>query len=78
MSKRQEKIAQRVAEQQHFLRARKTIQLGMFEQALEVGLKVYEDNKDRLSAEDISKIEAQLEENKRLIEKLRNELDSPA
>lgn len=77
MSKTQEKRAQRKAEQQEFLRARKTIQLQMFEQALEVGLKVYEDNKGRLSESDISKIEAQLEENRALIKKLRDELDSP-
>lgn len=78
MSKRQEKIAQRMEEQQTFLRARKTIQLQMFENALEFGLKVYEDNKDKLSAEDVSKIEAQLEENRALIKKLRDELDTPA
>jgi hypothetical protein len=77
MSKTQEKRARRKAEQQEFLQARKMIQLQMFEQALEVGLKVYEDNKDRLSKEDISKIEAQLEENRALIKKLRDELDSP-
>lgn len=78
MSRRQEKIAQRLAEQQTFLRARKTIQLQMFEQALEVGLQVYENNKEKLSAEDIAKIEAQLEDNKRLIKKLHDELNSPA
>jgi cob(I)alamin adenosyltransferase len=75
MSRRQEKMAQRLAEQQEFLAARRTIQLAMFEQSLEVGLKVYEDNKDRLSPEDIEKIEAQLEENRRLIAKLRSEID---
>ena len=78
MSRRKEKMAQRLAAQQEFLMARKSVQLALFEQALEVGLKVYADNKDRLSAEDIAKIEEQLAENRRLIEKLRNELDSPA
>lgn len=77
MSKTQDKRAQRKAEQQDFLRARKAMQLAMFEQALEAGLAVYENNKDKLSAEDIAKIEAQLEENKQLIEKLRSEIDSP-
>jgi hypothetical protein len=76
LSKTQAKRAQRKAEQQEFIRARRTIQLAMFEQALEAGLAVYENNKDKLSAEDIAKIEAQLEENKQLIEKARNELDS--
>lgn len=75
MSKTQEKRARRKAEQQEFLTARKTLQLAMFEQALEAGLAVYENNKNRLSAEDIAKIEAQLEENKKLIAKLREEID---
>lgn len=77
MSKTQDKRAQRKAEQQEFLRARKVMQLAMFEQALEAGLAVYENNKDKLSEDDIAKIEAQLEENKQLIEKLRSEIDSP-
>lgn len=78
MSRRQEKIAQRLNEQQEFLKARKTVQLALFENALEVGLKVYEDNKDRLSKDDIAKIEAQLEENQQLIVKLRSEIDPSA
>lgn len=76
MSKTQDKRAQRKAEQQEFLLARKAMQLAMFEQALEAGLAVYENNKDKLSEEDIAKIEAQLEENKQLIEKLRSEIDT--
>jgi len=75
MSKTQDKRALRKAEQQEFLRARKAMQLAMFEQALEAGLRIYENNKDKLSAEDIAKIEAQLEENKQLIDKLRSEID---
>jgi hypothetical protein len=78
MSKRQEKIAQRLSEQQEFLKARKTVQLALFENALEVGLKVYEDNKNRLSEDEIAKIEAQLEENRQLILKLRSEIDPSA
>jgi len=76
MSKTQDKRAQRKAEQQEFLLARKAMQLAMFEQALEAGLAVYENNKDKLSEEDIAKIEAQLEENKQLIEKLRSEINT--
>ena len=75
MSKTQEKRARRKAEQQEFLMARKTLQLAMFEQALEAGLAVYENNKDKLSEDDIAKIEAQLKENKQLIAKLREEID---
>jgi hypothetical protein len=78
MSRRQEKIAQRLSEQQEFLKARKTVQLALFENALEVGLKVYEDNKNRLSEDEIAKIEAQLEENRQLILKLHSEIDPSA
>lgn len=77
MSKTQEKRARRIAEQQEFLRARRIVQLAMFEQALEAGLAVYENNKEKLSADDISKIEAQLEENRQLVDRLRSEIDSP-
>lgn len=77
MSKTQDKRAQRKAEQQEFLRSRKALQLAMFEQALEAGLRIYESNKDKLSSEDINKIEAQLEENRQLVDRLRREIDTP-
>lgn len=77
MSKTQDKRARRKAEQQEFLRARKISQLIMFEKALEFGLQVYQDNKDKLSPQDIADIEKQLEENRALVEKLRGEIDPP-
>lgn len=74
MSKTQEKRARRLAEQQEFLRARKIKQLTLFEEALEFGLKVYQDNKDKLTPEDIEKIESELVKNRELVEKLRGEI----
>lgn len=76
MSKTQDKRARRMEEQQLFLQARKMQQLTLFEEAFEVGLKLYEANKDKLSQEQIEKIEAEITENRAMIEKLRDDLNS--
>lgn len=77
MSKTQDKRAQRKAEQQEFIRARRIQQLYLFEQALEAGVRIYETNKEKLSESEIEAIEKQLEENRTLVEKLKSEIDSP-
>lgn len=74
MSKRQEKIERRKAEQQEFLSARRIQQLGMLQRAYDVGLKLYEDNKDRLTPEEIEQIEKMKAEQLSAIEKVRAEL----
>lgn len=73
MSKTQEKRAQRKAEQQAFIAARRAQQLAMLEQAYLVGLKIYEDRKSEMSEEDIELIEKLKAEQLALLEKLRNE-----
>ena len=73
MSKTQEKRARRKAEQQAFIAERRAQQLAMLEQAYLVGLKIYEDNKDKLSPEDIEAVEKMKEEQLAAIEKLRLE-----
>ena len=75
MSKTKEKRARRLAEQQAFLKERKAMQLMIFESNFDAGVKVFEQNKDKLSAEDIEKIEKEIEENRALIDKLRREID---
>lgn len=75
MSKRQEKIDRRKAEQKEFLDARKLQQLGMIQQAYKVGLKLYEDNKDKLSPEEVEQIEKMKAEQLELIEKLQDEIN---
>ena len=57
MSKRQEKIQANIKRQQDFIAARRQQQLVMLEQAYQIGLKLYEENKDKLSAEEIEQIE---------------------
>ena len=58
MSKRQEKIQESIKRQREFISARRQQQLLMLEQAYEVGLSIYEKNKDKLSSEEVEKIEA--------------------
>jgi hypothetical protein len=78
MSKRQEKIAANQAEATAFLNERKTVQLAMFEQNFETGLRIYEANKDKLSEEEAAMLEVEIERNRTLIEKLKNDLNKAA
>jgi hypothetical protein len=78
MSKRQEKIAANQAEANAFLNERKTVQLAMFEQNFETGLRIYEANKDKLSEEEAAMLEVEIERNRTLIEKLKNDLNKAA
>jgi hypothetical protein len=78
MSKRQEKIAANQAQANAFLNERKTVQLAMFEQNFETGLRIYEANKDKLSEEEAAMLEVEIERNRILIEKLKNDLNKAA
>jgi len=73
MSNKQDKKEQRIAEAKEFVAERRFIQLAVFEANFEAGLRIYETSKDKLSPEEIEKIEEQIKENKALIEKLKNE-----
>jgi hypothetical protein len=57
MSKRQEKIALRKAEQQEFIKQRRLQELAMLEAQFKYGLELYEANKEKLSEEEIAKME---------------------
>lgn len=78
MSKRQEKIASNQAEANAFVNERRTMQLAIFEQNFETGLKIYEANKDKLSEEEAAMLEVEIERNRTLIEKLKNDLNKAA
>jgi hypothetical protein len=75
MSKRQEKIADNQAEADAFVSERRAIQIAVFEQNFETGLKIYEANKDKLSKEEAALLEVEIERNRTLIEKLKNDLN---
>ena len=51
------------------------IQLAIFEQNFETGLKIYESNKDKLSEKEAAMLEVEIERNRTLIEKLKNDLN---
>lgn len=76
MSNKQDKKEQRVKERKEFLNERRKIQLAVFQINFDKGLAFYENVKEKLSAEEIATIEAQIEENKALIEKLKSEIDN--
>ena len=73
MSKRQEKIALRIAEQQDFIQQRRIMQLTIFETGVKAGNEFYEVNKDKLSEEERALIEKEMKTNEELLEKLRKE-----
>lgn len=76
MSKRQEKIAKNIAEQQAFIKERRLLQLHAFEKQFEMGLSMYEENKDKLTPEEDAEMQKMIEQNKALIEKLKLETDT--
>lgn len=61
MSKTQEKRAQRLAQAADFVKQRRELTLAMFEQNFDIGMKIYQDNKDTMSVEDIALLEAEIE-----------------
>jgi hypothetical protein len=67
MSKTQDKKATRLAESAAFVKERRIRNLEIFESNFEVGLKVYEENKDKLSPEEVAYMEAEIERNQELI-----------
>lgn len=73
MSKRQEKIEARKAEQQAFIAERRKMQLAIFQANFDVGMQLYEANKDKMSPEEIELVEIEIQKNKDLLDKLKNE-----
>ena len=68
MSKTQEKKAARLAEAKAFVKERRTRNLEIFESNFEVGLKLYEQNKDKISPEEVAYMEEQIERQKETLE----------
>lgn len=64
MSKTQDKRAQRKAEQQAFIAERRKMQLAIFQANFDVGMQLYEANKDKMSPEEIELVEIEIQKNK--------------
>jgi hypothetical protein len=71
MSKTQDKRAARKAEAEAFVKQRREAQITMFENNFEVGLRFYQDNKDKMSEEEQLLIEQEIEKNRKLIDEFR-------
>jgi len=68
MSKTSEKRAARIAEAAAFVKQRREMTLEMFEQNFQIGLKIYEDNKDKMSSEEIELLEKEIESARAAVE----------
>jgi len=68
MSKRQEKIEARRAEQQAFLKARERYNMSRFIQAQELGKQLFEASKDKLTDGQVAMIEAEMNDNQKMID----------
>lgn len=75
MSKTSEKRAARIADAKAFVKERRELQIAIFESNFNVGLQMYEDQKEKMSPEEVVLLEAQIEENRQLITKLKEEYD---
>ncbi len=76
MSNRKDKIAARQEEQHEFLKERRQLQIALFESNFNVGLNFYEENKDKMSEEEITLIEAEIEANRKLLDELKEKWDA--
>ena len=74
LSKTQTKRIQRDIDRIEFLIARRKNQKAMFDQAVAVGLKIYEDNKEKFSEEEIKQLEELRQENERLLEQIAGQI----
>jgi hypothetical protein len=71
LSKTQEKRAQRKAEAEAFVKERRKAQISLFEQNFDTGMRFYLDNKDKMSEEEQSLIELEIEKNRKLVEEFK-------
>jgi hypothetical protein len=76
MSKTQEKRARRAAERDEFIKERRQVQLAVFESNFNVGIEFYENNKDKMSPEEIAQIEEEIEKNRQLIQEWKDKWDA--
>ena len=74
LSKRQEKLQRNREEAQQFVSARREVQLAIFESNYKVGLQMIEDNRDKLSEEELAILDEQIKDIEAALEKLRSEI----
>ena len=73
LSKTQDKRQARKEEAQAFIQERRQLQYAMLEQNFKIGVQLYENNKEKMSEEEIAKVEAMMVEQKAALERIRLE-----
>lgn len=76
MSNRKDKIAANIAEQHAFLKERRQLQIAVFESNFNVGLNFYQENKDKMSEDEIKLIEDEIVSNRKLLDELKAKWDA--
>jgi len=75
MSKTQNKRQERLREAASFISERRAIQLQVLEQNYEIGVKLFLDQKDTLSLEEVDQIEKMMAEQRAALDKLHEQVD---
>lgn len=75
MSKTQNKRQERIREAATFISERRQIQLHILEQNYEMGVKLYLDQKDTLSPEEVEQIETMMAEQRASLDKLHEQVN---
>ena len=75
MSKTQNKRQERLREAATFVSERRDIQLQILEQNYEIGVKLFLDQKDTLSPEEVEKIETMMAEQRAALDKLHEQIN---
>ena len=76
MSKSQDKRQERIQEAAAFVAERRKIQLAMLEQHYDMGVKLFLDQKENLSPEEVEKIEAMMVEQRKSLDELHKQANT--
>jgi len=78
MSKTQNKRQERAREAATFVAERRKIQLAMLEQNYEMGVRLFLDQKEKLSPEEVEQIEAMMVEQRKSLDAIREQINTGA
>jgi len=78
MSKTQNKRQERAREAATFVAERRKIQLAMLEQNYEMGVRLFLDQKEKLSPEEVEQIEAMMVEQRQSLDAIREQINTGA
>lgn len=76
MSKSQDKRKASIQEAANFVAERRKIQLAMLEQNYEMGVRLFESQKEKLSPEEVTQIEAMMVEQRKSLDELHKQANT--